>query len=75
MKIQGDSELILKQMQGIYKVKNAKLEKLYKMAQSLVNQLKKEKVEISYEHIPRAFNKRADELGNIAMDTRSSSST
>ena len=69
--IEGDSLLVIKQMKGEYKVNQETLLKLWREAHSLVSHLPKAK--IKYVHIPRAKNKRADELSNIAMDLKSSS--
>ena len=59
-------------MKGEYKVNQETLLKLWREAHSLASHLPKAK--IKYVHIPRAKNKRADELSNIAMDLKSSSS-
>jgi ribonuclease HI len=64
--VYGDSELILKQIKQIYKVRDEKLKPLYKEALSLAQQIPN----ITFTHIPREKNKRADELSNIAMDER-----
>ena len=62
--IHSDSELLVKQMNGIYRVKNEELKCLYDAAQSLIDAF--DKVEIS--HVRREQNKRADELCNITLD-------
>ncbi len=59
-----DSELIVKQMQGNYKVKNQGLRKLFASAQD--NAIKFKKIE--FVHIPREKNKEADKLLNQALD-------
>jgi ribonuclease HI len=66
MHVQGDSELVLKQMKGEYKVRNPGLQRLYREAMTVVKQYPKNA--ITFEHIARAFNKRADELSNVGMD-------
>lgn len=68
LRIEGDSELIIKQMKGIYRVKSEKLQELQREAQTLACKLSDKE----FVHIPRAQNSRADELSNIAMDTRHS---
>lgn len=60
-----DSELIVHQMNGLYKVKNEGLRPLYGRARELVLTLGGN---IKFSHIPRRQNKRADELSNDAMD-------
>jgi ribonuclease HI len=64
--IRGDSELIIKQMRGEYRVKNADLRDLYEEAQSLIHQFDKARLE----HNLRDKNKLADKLANLAMDRR-----
>jgi len=62
--IRADSELLVKQMQGEYKVKNAGLQPLYVRARLLVAQLD----DVRFEHVRREFNKEADRLSNLGMD-------
>lgn len=61
-----DSELIVKQMNGEYKVKDIKLKPLH----NEVIDLSKKFISITYTHIPRAKNKQADALVNKALDAR-----
>jgi ribonuclease HI len=68
IRVQGDSELIVKQIKGIYQVKNANLQILCTKAKDLIEQF--DHFEIS--HFRREHNKRADWLANHAMDTASS---
>lgn len=63
---QGDSELIVKQMTGKYRVKDAKLKQLFEPTIEVVGMFDS----ISIEHIYRNRNERADWLANYAMDTR-----
>ncbi len=60
----SDSELMVKQMSGAYKVKHEDLRPLYEEACRLRAQF--EKVTIS--HVRREQNKRADAIGNDALD-------
>ena len=62
--IRADSELLVKQMRGEYKVKNAGLQPLYVRARLLAAQL----AEVKFEHVRREFNKEADRLSNLGMD-------
>jgi len=64
--IRGDSELIIKQMRGEYRVKNADLKDLYDEAQFLIHQFDEAKLE----HNLRHKNKLADKLANLAMDRK-----
>ena len=62
--IRSDSELLVKQMKGQYRVKNPGLQPLYEEAVGLVRQVGK----VTFEHVRREFNKDADRLANEAMD-------
>ncbi len=62
--IYSDSELLVNQMKGIYKVKSHNLINSYEKAKKLSLNFKN----IKFIHIPREKNKEADELANIAMD-------
>lgn len=65
LRIRSDSELLVRQMQGRYKVKSADLKPLYERASKLARQL----VYFSIEHVPREQNRDADALANIALDS------
>jgi ribonuclease HI len=58
--VKGDSQLIIKQMTGQYQVKSESMIELYNIAKELETQFEN----ISYEHVYRKFNKRADQLSN-----------
>jgi ribonuclease HI len=62
--IRGDSELIIKQMRGEYRVKNPGLKDLYDQAQKLLADFPGAKLE----HNLREHNSLADKLANLAMD-------
>lgn len=62
--VRADSELMVKQMKGVYRVKNPGLLPLFETAKSLVRQIGR----VSFEHVRREFNKDADRLANEAMD-------
>jgi ribonuclease HI len=64
LKLISDSELMVRQMKGIYKVRHPELRKLYDEAQHLTAQI--EHVEIR--HALREHNQDADRLANEAMD-------
>lgn len=59
-----DSELVVKQLKGEYRVKDKDLAKLFLDIHNLSLSFK----HISYTHIPRERNKEADRLANEAMD-------
>jgi len=67
----SDSELLVKQMNGEYRVKNADLKVLYDEAQELI----KEFDHVSIQHVYREQNKRADQLCNEALDGHPKSPT
>lgn len=62
--VEGDSMLVIKQINGEYKVKSLHLIELYNEAKLLAKGFDC----IYYKHIYRNNNKRADELSNIAVD-------
>ncbi len=59
-----DSELVVRQLNREYKVKNQELAPLFLQVYNLSLGFKK----ISFHHIPREQNKEADRLANEAMD-------
>jgi ribonuclease HI len=61
--VNGDSQLVIKQMNGVYKVSSENLIELYKTAK----QLEKLFDIISYNHVYRKDNKRADALSNDGL--------
>jgi ribonuclease HI len=64
LKVISDSELMVKQINGIYKVKSPELKLLYDEARKRINHLKWFRAE----HVLREKNKDADRLANDAMD-------
>jgi ribonuclease HI len=62
--VRGDSQLIVEQMRGNYKVKNEGLKPLYLQARMLVMQIG----DVRFEHVRREQNKDADRLSNLGMD-------
>ena len=62
--IRADSELLVKQMRGEYRVKSPGLQPLYEQARALTRQIG----DVTFEHVRREFNKEADRLANEAMD-------
>ena len=63
IEVNSDSQLLVRQMQGKYKVKAENLKKLWLIAQNLCNNKK-----IIFKEIRREYNFRADSLANKAMD-------
>lgn len=62
-----DSELVVRQMKGEYKVKNANIKALYEEVRRIADQFKI----FTIHHIPREQNYLADKLANQAMDAGS----
>jgi ribonuclease HI len=59
-----DSELVVKQLRGEYRVKHADLQPLYKRAVSLLRRFE----EVDVQHVPRKQNSLADRLVNRVLD-------
>jgi len=64
LKVVGDSELLVKQIRGEYKVKSPTLLELYQRAKKMIGQLEW----FSIQHVLRGGNQEADRLANLAMD-------
>lgn len=62
-----DSELVVKQLNGEYKVENEKIQKFFMEIWNLKLDFKS----IKFKHIPREKNKEADRLVNEALDAQS----
>jgi ribonuclease HI len=67
VEIVGDSELIAKQVQGVYKVKHEAMRPLHRQALDALEQFER----WSIRTVPRAQNAHADELVNAALDQAS----
>jgi ribonuclease HI len=66
--VKSDSQLLVRQINGVYKVKNTALKELY----TQIVTLKRSLSEFRIEHVRREQNKDADRLANIAVDTMES---
>lgn len=66
IEIYSDSELLVRQMNGLYRVKSENLLPLYDEARRLLSSLKN----VIIFHIPREKNKEADALANKAVDQK-----
>lgn len=64
VEIRADSELLVKQMRGEYRVKHPGLQPLAARARQLVAQLGR----VTFQHVRRGANKEADRLSNLGMD-------
>ena len=68
VEIFSDSELLVRQMAGRYRVKNPRLQPLHREACELVGRLG----HVRIEHVRREENREADALANRALDERAS---
>lgn len=64
IRIESDSELLVKQMRGLYKVKSADLQPLYERAQKMSKGFDSFRID----HVYREQNREADALANEALD-------
>ena len=62
--IRSDSQLLIRQMTGRYRVRHPVLQRLHEEAQTLLEKLER----VDFEHVPRTSNTEADRLANQAMD-------
>ena len=62
--VRSDSLLLVQQMLGNYKVKNAGLQPLHAKARLLAHEVGR----VTFEHVGRSLNAHADRLANAAMD-------
>jgi ribonuclease HI len=60
----ADSQLMLRQMNGEYRVKNQNLKPLWARARTLTDRIG----DVEFRHVPREENQAADQLANQAMD-------
>jgi ribonuclease HI len=66
LEVRADSELVVKQMSGHYRVKNAGLAPLHAEAARLAGLFQS----VTFVHVRREENERADLLANAAMDAK-----
>lgn len=64
VRLLSDSELMVRQIKGQYKVKNEGLKPLYKKVKELIEKIGS----VEVEYIPRERNREADNLANMAID-------
>jgi ribonuclease HI len=64
LRVVSDSELMVKQMKGQYRVNSSELRPLYEEARRRVSQLNRFQIQ----HVLREKNRHADRLANLAMD-------
>ena len=66
VEVRMDSELIVKQMRGEYRVKDSELKKQHAKVRELMGAF----VSVDFTHVPRERNKEADRLVNDAIDSK-----
>ncbi len=64
--INTDSELVVKQLNGLYRVKNSELKFLYEQALQIMGKFSK----CSVKHVLRNHNSEADKLANLALGSK-----
>jgi ribonuclease HI len=64
LRIEADSELMVKQMRGVYKVRSPELQPLFERARKMAAALESFRID----HVYREQNREADALANEAMD-------
>jgi ribonuclease HI len=62
--LRSDSQLLINQLMGRYRVKSEHLQPLYRRVRSIAAGFER----ISFEHVPREQNSAADGLANIGVD-------
>ena len=71
VEVRADSELLVKQLNGEYKIENEKMQKFFMEIWNLKIDFKS----IKFKHIPREKNKEADSLVNEALDIQAGAKT
>jgi ribonuclease HI len=66
--VYSDSQLLVRQLQGEYRVRSHRLKKLYERAADLISRFSKFQIV----HVEREENSEADRLANTALDDRNS---
>ncbi len=69
VEVLADSELLIRQAKGEYRVKNPDLQLRFQELRALVAKIG----HVTFKHVYREANKRADALANLAMDSKGSS--
>jgi len=66
IELRSDSEFLVKQLEGLYKILDSKIQSLFIAVWNLKLDFKK----VKFKHIPREKNKEADKLANEALDNQ-----
>ena len=62
--LKSDSEFLVKQLSGLYKVKSPNIKKLYEECKKWQEEISR----VKFQHVRREQNKKADELANLVLD-------
>lgn len=65
--VHSDSELLIRQMQGKYRVKEPRLKQFVEEARALIGSAN---LQCKFHHITREYNREADELANLGIDSK-----
>lgn len=68
LEVYGDSKLVIHQVQGKWQTRHPGLKPMCHRSAELVEHLIAAGVHVTFQHVPRKQNKRADQLANEAMD-------
>ncbi|MBZ0271163.1 ribonuclease HI family protein, partial [bacterium] len=66
VEVRADSELMIRQLTGVYKVKHPDMKQLYEIVRARERSFRR----VTYRHVPREQNVIADRLSNEAIDER-----
>lgn len=66
LRVFGDSLLVIQQMKGVWQIRHPRMRELHAEATTAASKIGV----VHYQHVLRQFNRDADLLSNIAMDTR-----
>lgn len=67
--VHSDSQLMVRQLQGTYKVRDKKLQQYYRTVLELLNTAS---FRVTFNHVERGENSQADRLANMGIDSRRS---
>lgn len=68
IEVKGDSQLVIRQMTGHYKVKSTRIVNLHKSAKKLVSRLRSEGYPVRFKWVERELNSKADTLSHQAFE-------
>ena len=71
LKIYGDSKLVIDQVNGHSQAKDPTMMRYLEKVQRELQEIKKLRIEVQIEHIPREKNEEADEIAKLAADITS----